>query len=287
MQNQKSSATWRIKNQAKNGFTLVEMLVAIGILLILLAITLFAIDPFAQFKKVRDSQRKHDFIQIRNALDTYYNDHSCYPISIPFGEKWLDGNSILMQKVPMDPGIQCISGLCYEYYYQADKNACPQWAILYTKLEITPLLTEACVTKVIRSMCPTSDGTTCNSPADCGDSWTSCRNNLCTRPNVTTNPKYNYCLPAGQINCKGLLEANVPSGYSTSTTSSTTASTTTTTVASSQTCPGGYYACTGTDSNGCNYLDDNEAQSICQEFDGAMRCYCNSACKVDDVVMCN
>ncbi|PIY93981.1 MAG: hypothetical protein COY68_04355 [Candidatus Levybacteria bacterium CG_4_10_14_0_8_um_filter_35_23] len=174
-------------NKNGAGFTLVELLVVIGILLILLALTLLIINPLTQLKKIRDSERKHDLLQIRNALDTYYNDHACYPASVPFGEKWLDGNVILMQKVPQEHTASClVSGSCYYYYYQTDPNdSCPQWAILYAKLEITPVAAEHCGRKIIRTMCP----------------------------GTAFNGKYNYCLSAGQINCTSLSQSGTAGPY--------------------------------------------------------------------------
>ena len=173
----------KLKNGA--GFTLVELLVVIGILLVLLALMLTIIDPLTQLRKARDAQRKHDLVQIRDALDTYYNDHACYPASIPFGEEWLDGNVVLMQKVPHDKAASCkADSSCYYYYYQVDSSdPCPQWAILYAKLEIPPKIT--CTNEILRKMCTKF-----------------------TIPKV-----YNYCLSTGQINCTGLQNASAPNPY--------------------------------------------------------------------------
>jgi prepilin-type N-terminal cleavage/methylation domain-containing protein len=61
------------------GFTLVELIVAIGILGILAITAIVAINPFAQFQKADDIRRKSDLAQIQRALESYYQDNKAYP----------------------------------------------------------------------------------------------------------------------------------------------------------------------------------------------------------------
>jgi prepilin-type N-terminal cleavage/methylation domain-containing protein len=172
------------KNLNSRGFTLVELIVVIAMLAVLLGVFFVMLDPLTQLRKARDAQRKQDFEQIRNALDTYYNDNSCYPKSgeIPFGFEWTVGNSVYMKKVPQDPTPKWFSGTRYDYAYQTDGSNCPQWAILYAHLEIILSFTspEHCVNKIIRTMCP--------------------------KPtySVSVDKNYSYCLPIGQISCQAL-----------------------------------------------------------------------------------
>ena len=268
---------WKLKIRSGAGFTLVEVLVVITILAILLAATLATIDPFTQIKKAHDAERKHDLVQIRDALDTYYNDHSCYPpknhdeVGVPFGGIWLDGSTIYMQKTPQEkyPFCQTVDS-CDYYYYQTDGRNCPQWAVLYAKLEITPKEEEKCSAKVIQAMCP----------------------------DVSASSAYDYCLSVGQIDCDGLLSVGQPNPYTVSTTTTTTSSTTTTrltttttgsTTTSSTTtrstttttkalpefCPDGYYGCR-TSSDLCNSIGDPHApQTLCSQFGGSYICTCD------------
>lgn len=53
------------------GFTLVELLVVMGILSVLLAITLVAINPQKQFQKTSNTQRLSDVGQILSAINQY------------------------------------------------------------------------------------------------------------------------------------------------------------------------------------------------------------------------
>lgn len=56
------------KNRARGGFTLIEILVVIGIVAVLAAVVLIAINPARQFKLARDSQRTSNVAAILNAV---------------------------------------------------------------------------------------------------------------------------------------------------------------------------------------------------------------------------
>jgi len=59
-----------VRNQEK-GFTLVELLVVIGILAIIMVITIIAINPVQQFQNSRNSQRQSDVTSILDAIYQY------------------------------------------------------------------------------------------------------------------------------------------------------------------------------------------------------------------------
>lgn len=176
----------------KKGFTLVELVVVIAILGILIIALIATLNPFAQFSKAFDAQRKHDIMEIRNALDTYYNDKNCYPkqtsAEFPFGREWTEGNTVYMKLVPQDPQPVCLVGSgCYYYYYQTDTSLnssdCPQWNILYTRLADKVPAGENCAT-IIHNAC-----------IDQG-----------YRPSV--NAKYNFCVISGRLDCSALMGLN-------------------------------------------------------------------------------
>jgi prepilin-type N-terminal cleavage/methylation domain-containing protein len=67
----------KIKKGANtSGFTLVELLVVIGILTVLLAITLVAINPLRQFAQADNTQRRSDVLALLNAVSEYAADNS-------------------------------------------------------------------------------------------------------------------------------------------------------------------------------------------------------------------
>ena len=108
-----------IKNK---GFTLIELIVAIGILGILAVAAIIALDPVAQLQKSNDVRRKSDLAQVQRALESYYQDHGKYPASSsykifdpdktpnerPWGSSWTP----YMNLLPHDPN----SAYSYAYY---------------------------------------------------------------------------------------------------------------------------------------------------------------------------
>ncbi len=97
----------------ETGFTLIELLVVLFIIGVLTA--LIFPNLMGARQRARDSQRKQDLVQIKNALRLYYNDNQRYPNSISFGSSW----SGYMEKIPQDP---LGSGHPYRYCVSATKE---------------------------------------------------------------------------------------------------------------------------------------------------------------------
>lgn len=90
-----------VKNEnCRKGFTLIELLVVIFVIGILAGLILPNLVSSRQ--RARDSRRKHDLVEIKNAMRLYYNDHQAYPGSLPSGNWTVDG-ATYMQEVPTDP----------------------------------------------------------------------------------------------------------------------------------------------------------------------------------------
>lgn len=65
----------KIKRRIKDGFTLIEILVVIGIIAILAAVVLVAVNPSRMFKMARDSQRTSNVNAILNAIGQNIAEH--------------------------------------------------------------------------------------------------------------------------------------------------------------------------------------------------------------------
>jgi prepilin-type N-terminal cleavage/methylation domain-containing protein len=125
--------------QSKAGFTLLELIVSIGVLAVLSTFLLAAVNPFEQFQKAEDSRRKSDLSQIQKSLEAYYQDTGAYPssngdydfstndIGDPI-KTWGDNWSPYMVTIPADKGSK-------EYVYYSDPVDNGQSYRIYTSLD--------------------------------------------------------------------------------------------------------------------------------------------------------
>ena len=134
----------------RNGFTLVELLVAVAVIGVLSGIVIAALNPASFFARGRDGRRLSDLTTIQAALEQYYAQNGSYPASIPdAGEPWASGTITYLKSVPGDP-----SGGNYEY----------------------------CVSGSDYGICATTEGT--SPPSDCASAVAY----GCTRNCCLTNP---------------------------------------------------------------------------------------------------
>lgn len=118
------------------GFTLVELLIVIGVLGIISTMLILTLNPMEQIKKSNDAARKSDLAQIKRALELYYDDNGRYPPSsvqfkiapttaIDWGKAWQP----YMSKIPKDPSAR------NTYQYYVPPTAGGQTYYLYANLE--------------------------------------------------------------------------------------------------------------------------------------------------------
>lgn len=60
-----------MKSQKRSGFTLIELIVTMGIVAVLIAIVLVAINPSRQFSQANNTKRQSDVAAILNAVQQY------------------------------------------------------------------------------------------------------------------------------------------------------------------------------------------------------------------------
>lgn len=138
-------------SSSSRGFTMIELLISIGVLSILAVFALAAVNPIEQFKKARDSQRKSDLAQLQRVFEQYYQDWGHYPPNDSSYEiedektnpvtiiSWggAGGWTPYMDLVPQDPD----SRRTYRYY----STSSGQKYYLYTSLERGPLDPSTCM----------------------------------------------------------------------------------------------------------------------------------------------
>ena len=128
---------------ASRGFTLIQILIIMGILGVLATVAVVLIDPIAQIQKANDNKRKSDLLQIQKALLRYYKDFGKFPPSpgnclqdvnnckivrldgktVEWGESFAPYINIL----PQDPS----KNKAYVYYVKTDR----QTYYLYASLD--------------------------------------------------------------------------------------------------------------------------------------------------------
>lgn len=142
----------KYKYSNKKGFTLLEVLIVIGILAVLSAAVLVAVNPTRQFKLARDSQRVANVSAIANAISQSVADNKgVFPcdaelgaVETNIGADDADIAACLVpdyiSTLPINPGYATgayISAEDYDTGYNVMKNATGR-IVVSTDGEITP-----------------------------------------------------------------------------------------------------------------------------------------------------
>jgi len=121
----------------KKGFTLVELLIVMAILLMMATMMVGTLNSVGIFNKARDARRKKDIGRIKIAFEDYYNDKSCYPSPTIVSNLMLATNCGTGVFKPWLPSWPCDpNGTPYQIATDAfGVNACAKWFKVLTKLE--------------------------------------------------------------------------------------------------------------------------------------------------------
>src|SRR3989338_2225417 len=137
----------------KKGFSLLEILITVTLLIILSIALLVSLNPWTQINKGWDSKRKSELTQLNKVFEDYYNDKQCYPVSskvcynatsdptcnICGNQSTSPSFSPYLSRLPCDPQQPT-----KKYLYQTDGSSCSNWYIIYTSLSNTadPVIAE-------------------------------------------------------------------------------------------------------------------------------------------------
>lgn len=127
----------------KRGYTLVELIIAVTIVVVLAMMMVGALNPQSLIGKANDSRRKKDIKRIKVAFEEYYNDKDCYPKGYDFAN-FTCGSGDFAPWLPIWP---CDPKKTH-YLIYVEASGCPKWYKIATKLEN---LNDSDIPKVIPS----------------------------------------------------------------------------------------------------------------------------------------
>jgi type II secretory pathway pseudopilin PulG len=105
----------------KKGFTLLEILAVIFLLMVILGLTIITINPYAYFQRARDFKRINDLKALEVAINTYINVTST-PILAPPGRNVGETNQSIFISVPFDKEDRRSTVISGFYIYQASST---------------------------------------------------------------------------------------------------------------------------------------------------------------------
>lgn len=124
-----------MKPQKQRGFTLIEVLIVVGIIGLLASVILVGLN--SSRAKARDARRLSDLRQVQQGLELYYTKNGSYPSASSWSalSSEITGANIGIRKIPSDPQVPTVSdssgaGDSKQYQYASDGQDYVLWAQL-------------------------------------------------------------------------------------------------------------------------------------------------------------
>ncbi len=117
----------------RQGFTLLELLIVISLLIVLFLMILIGFNPMSQILRGYDSRRKADLHHLQNVFEDYHADHGHYPPSTVLDHCGGPDLQPYLPAVPCDPS----SKLPYKSYFPSGTGTqdTPQQYIIYSTID--------------------------------------------------------------------------------------------------------------------------------------------------------
>jgi len=153
---------WKFKWGANEGFTLMELIITIGIIAVLSAGVMTAIGPGPK-QTARDGNRQSALAQVISALEIYRSDRSSYPKCASGANCQFSGisntNSFLTNYLPTAP-VEPSSGRIYSYIPLP--AGCDESTTRCTSYRLCASLEKNYASLPVIAACTGSCGTNCN-----------------------------------------------------------------------------------------------------------------------------
>ena len=158
----------KINRAGATGFTLLELLLVVAVVVIISAILIFILNPAQILKRSRDRKRVSDLHAMTQALNIYVLEKGSYPrehfydtsmgcrtnSTYPTGTSWTAGNCPASETLaaqlkqytplPIDPRnkFDAVENIHWGYGYEAGEwsgsECCADWYMVWTYLESVP-----------------------------------------------------------------------------------------------------------------------------------------------------
>lgn len=117
----------------KKGFTIIELLIAVSLMVLLSVATIFLINPSTVLNKAKDARMKKDLLRIRVAFEEYYSDEGCFPNQAIVDALMLESNCDKAVFAPWLPIWTC-DQTKKPYKIAVETTTCPKWYKVMTNL---------------------------------------------------------------------------------------------------------------------------------------------------------